>query len=62
MLEYEIYSPLPSNKTAQQNSQHCTKFYNKVHNVLYNKIIEKNDFFLSFDFVTLAENEGYILY
>ena len=25
MLQYAIYSPSPSNKTAQQNLQHCTK-------------------------------------
>ena len=62
MLEYEIYSPLPSNKNARQNSQHCTKFHNEVHNVLHNKIIEKNYFSLSFDFVKLVENKGYILY
>ena len=42
MLQYEIYSPVPSNKAAQRNSQHCTKMHNEVHNfVLHNKIIEK---------------------
>ena len=32
MLQYEIYSPAPSNKTAQRNSQHCTELYNEVNN------------------------------
>ena len=31
-LQHEIYSPSPSSKTAQRNSQHCTKLHNKVHN------------------------------
>ena len=35
MLQYEIYSLLPSNKAAQRNSQHCTKPYNKGHNTVY---------------------------
>ena len=42
ILQYEIYSPLPSNKTAQRNSQHCTKLrsevHNEVHNVLHSNI------------------------
>ena len=31
MLQYEICSPSPSSKTAQRNSQNCTKLHNKVH-------------------------------
>ena len=38
LLQYEIYYPSPLNRTAQQNSQHCTKQHNEVHNVLHNKI------------------------
>ena len=38
MLQYEIYSPLPSSKTAQRNWQHYTKLHNEVYNVLRNKI------------------------
>ena len=41
MLQYEIYSPVSSKKPTQQNSEHCTKLRNKVHNVLHNKINEK---------------------
>ena len=65
MLQYEVYSPLPSNKTAQQNSQHCTKLHNEVHNevynVLHNKVYCKIDFSLCFDFVKLTKNKIYIL-
>ena len=50
MLQREIYSVVPSNKTAQQNSQHCTKLHIKVHkeerNVLQNNITEKMIFFV----------------
>ena len=42
MLNYALYFPLPSNKTAQANSQDCTKLHNRVNNemqnVLHNKI------------------------
>ena len=41
ILQYEIYSPLPSIKIAQRNLQHSTKLCNKVHNVLHN-IIDGN--------------------
>ena len=34
MLHYGIYSPFRSNKTAQRDSQRCTKLHNEVHNVL----------------------------
>ena len=61
MLQYEVYSPLPSNKTAQQNSQHCTKLHNEVYNVLHNKVYCKIDFSLCFDFVKLTKNKIYIL-
>ena len=40
-IAYEIYYPLPLNKTAQRNSQHCTKLHNEVHNVLRYKIYWK---------------------
>ena len=46
MLKYQIFSPLPSNKTAQRNLQHYAKLHNtvdnEVHNVFHNKIILKN--------------------
>ena len=32
-IQYETYSPLPLNKTAQRNSQQCTKLHNEVLNV-----------------------------
>ena len=35
MLQYEVYSALPSNKTAQENSEHCTKLHNEVPNEVY---------------------------
>ena len=38
MLQYEIYSSLPSNKTVQKNSQHCTKLHKNVRHVLHNKV------------------------
>ena len=38
MLQYETYSPLHLNKTAQRNLQHCTKLQDEMHNVLHNKI------------------------
>ena len=38
MLQYEICSPLCSNKTAQRNSEHCTKLQDEIHNVLRNKV------------------------
>ena len=31
LLQYEIHSPLPSNKTLWEYSQHCTKLHNEVH-------------------------------
>ena len=37
-------SPLPSNKTAQLNSLHCTKQQNEVLNVLHSKIYLKRLF------------------
>ena len=57
MLQYEIYSPLLSNKTAQRNSQQYTKLYHKVHIVLHNKVYWKTDFSLCFDFVKQAKNK-----
>ena len=49
MLQYEIQFPLLSNKTTQQNSQHCINFYNELHhevyNVLHNKVSKKFFFF-----------------
>ena len=53
-----IYFPLSLNKTAQRNSQHCTKLQNEVHNevhsvvhnVLHSKTYSKNEFCLYFDF------------
>ena len=51
MLEYEICSPLPSNKIAQLNLQHCTKLHNELQNLLHNKIYLKIDFSLCFGFV-----------
>lgn len=44
MLQFEIYSLLPSNKTPQGNLQHCTKLYKEVHMVLRNKSLLKNIF------------------
>ena len=44
MLQYEIYSPLSSNKTAQRNSQHFTMMHNEVRNMLHNKIYWKTYF------------------
>ena len=49
MLQYETYSPLHLNKTAQRNSQHCTKLQDEMHNMLHNKIYWKIDFSLCFD-------------
>ena len=60
ILQYKIYSPLPLNKTAQRNSQHCTKLYNKVHNVFHHKIYRKIEFFC-YGFVKQAKNKVYIL-
>ena len=60
-LQYEIYSPLPSSKTAQRNWQHYTKLHNEVCNVLHNKIYWKIDFSLRFSFVKQAKNKVYIL-
>ena len=37
MLQFEIYSLLPSNKTKQWNLQHRTKLHNEVHHVLHKK-------------------------
>ena len=39
-----VLRALTINKTAQRNSQHCTKLHNEVHNVLHNKFIEKLNF------------------
>ena len=66
MLQYEIYSPLSSNKTAQWNSQHCTKLHNKVHNnvghnALHNKVYLKIDLSLCLYFVKQVKNKAYIL-
>ena len=36
MLQYEIYSPLSSNKTAQRNLQHWTKLYHEMNNEMHN--------------------------
>ena len=53
MLQYEVYSPFPSNKTAKQNWQHCTKLDSEVHNVLHNKVY-------CFGFVKQAKHKIYI--
>ena len=51
-VQYEIYYPMTLNKTAQQNSQHCTKLhnevYNEVHNMLHSKIYWNIEFSLCF--------------
>ena len=57
----EIYSPLPSNKTAQRSSQQCTKLHNVVQNVLHSKSHQKIVFSLCFGFLTRAKNKAYIL-
>ena len=50
MLPHGTCSPLSSNKTAQLNSQHCTKRHCEVHSVLHNIIYLKRiiDFSLRF--------------
>ena len=52
ILQYEIYSHVPLNKTAQRNPQHCTKLHSKVHNevrnVLHSKTCSKIEFSLCF--------------
>ena len=61
ILQYDIYSPLPLIKTAQRNLQHCTKLYNKVHNVLHDIIDGKIEFLLCFGFVRQTKNKIYFL-
>ena len=51
LLQYEIYYPLPLNKTAQRNSQHCTKLHNEVQNVLHSKVYWKLEFSVCYGFV-----------
>ena len=48
LLQYEIYFPMASNKTAQQNSQHGKKLHNQVHKQGCStiKFIEKLIFFV----------------
>ena len=60
ILQYKIYSPLPLNKTAQRNSQHCVKVYSKVDNVFRHEIYRKIEFFC-FGFVKKAKSKVYIL-
>ena len=54
-----MYAPLLSNKTAQRNSQHCTKVrnevHNKVHNMLHSKIYQKIKFSLCSGFAKQAK-------
>ena len=59
MLQHEIYSLLLLNKTAQRNSQHCTKLHDEVHNVLHDKIYLKIAFSLCFVFFVQAKNTLY---
>ena len=40
-LQYFSIYPLPSNKTALRNSQHCTKLQKEIHNLFHNKFYRK---------------------
>ena len=50
MIQYEIHSVLPLNKTAKQYSQHCTKLHNEMTTFCTRKLL-KIDFSLCFGFV-----------
>ena len=56
-----VLRALTINKTAQRNSQHCTKLHNEMHNVLHNKIYWKIEFSMCFGFVKQSKNKVYIL-
>ena len=56
ILQYELYSPLPSNKTAERNSQQCTKAAQRSVEGSVRLI-----FLCVFGFVKGAKNKVYIL-
>ena len=56
ILQYELYSPFPSNKTAERNSQQCTKAPQRSVEGSVRLI-----FLCVFDFVKGAKNKVYIL-
>ena len=63
MLQYEFYSSLPSNKTVQKNSQHCTKMCATRCTI---KFFEKVIFLcvlvsLCFSFVKQVKDKNFIL-